>query len=155
MDARHTANRKRTAAFVAVVFALACIASAARAGDRVQTFETIPPPAAEETDDATRAALLAAILLIPPPIDIIKEMPQSQPSGTHTVVTNAPNLPTTTTTTGGGGGGGVHTETAPEPTTLVLGLLGSGLAAAGVWYRRRMATRRAQESNVTEATVAV
>lgn len=168
MDANHTAGRNRRFTFAAVVFVFVCTIPATRAGEPVQTPPSVPPASQclpvqvseqaglsdesnAEAQDAvgaeTRAALLATVLLIPPPVDIISQISDPQSGGTHSVVTADPGLSTTPTTTGAGSGGDVQIEVAPEPTGLVLGLIGSGLAAAGVWYRRLQARRQALELN--------
>jgi hypothetical protein len=85
-------------------------------------------------------------------VDIISQISDPQSAGTHTVVTEGPGLNAPPTTTAGGGGE-VLTEVAPEPTALVLGLIGSGLAAAGAWYRRRQARRRDVKSDSVKRPV--
>jgi hypothetical protein len=166
MDANPTAVRKRRFAFAAVVIASVCTIPAGRAGEAAQTPAPVPPASertavqvseqagpsddsnAEEQDAVgteTRATLLAALLLVPPPVDLISQIADPQSGGAHTVVTEGPGLSTTPTTAGGSSGGDVLTEVAPEPTGLVLGLIGSGLAAAGAWYRRPQAHRRASK----------
>ncbi len=163
MDASNTAMGKRLIAPLAVVFAFTSMATVGRAETvlqapaakraemklPVQAMEQEPsrrlaPDAANETDDGTgaadpaRAALLAAILLIPPPIDLVTDIPVSQPEATHTVVAKGPDL-NVPSIPGGTNTSVLHTEGAPEPTSLLLGALGAGLAATAAWYRRRKA----------------
>jgi hypothetical protein len=155
MDANPAAQRKRMLVVGTFVLAVLGWASAARAGTLVPTPAAVPPgafsyngsvygelPTADEApggDAVTRAALLSSILLIPPPVDLIAESSTTQASTTHAVVTAGPVNAVTATTTENGGGTIAHTEGAPEPTSLVLSLIGSGAAAAGLWYRRNRA----------------
>jgi hypothetical protein len=162
MDANQTANRKRPVAFVAVVLAFVCSAPATRAAELVRTQDTVRPasmrsqidaieqsadgalpagygpaemqPSPASMEEVNRAAVLAAILLIPPPVDLITQIPT--PDASHPVVVSGPDLHVPTIP-GGVNGQVLHTEGAPEPASLVLGLIGSSLAAAGAWYRRR------------------
>jgi hypothetical protein len=163
MDASNTAIGKRVIAPLAVVFAFTSMATVGRAETvlqapaakradlklPVQTMEVGPArrlaqDAANEAEDATgnedqaRAALLAAILLIPPPIDLVTDIPVSQPEATHTVVAKGPDL-NVPSIPGGTNTQILHTEGAPEPTSLLLGALGAGLVATATWYRRRRA----------------
>jgi hypothetical protein len=165
MDASNTAIGMRVIAPMAVVFAFTSMATAGRAETvlqapaakraeiklPVQAMEQAPvrrlaQDATNESEDATgtedsvRAALLAAILLIPPPIDLVTDIPVSQPEATHTVVAQGPDL-NVPSIPGGTNTQVLHTEGAPEPTSLLLGVLGAGLAATGAWYRQRRARR--------------
>jgi hypothetical protein len=103
---------------------------------RLAQDATNEPDDATGTEDSARAALLAAILLIPPPIDLVTDIPISQPEATHTVVATGPDL-NVPSIPGGTNTQVLHTEGAPEPTSLLLGIMGAGLAATGAWYRRR------------------
>ena len=162
MDANQTANRKRHVALVAAVLAFVCCAPVASAAELVQTRESVRPaptgfqievieqaadgcfvsgygaaemqPVPPSMEEMNRAAVLAAILLIPPPVDLITEIPT--PDSSHPVVVSGPDLHIPTIP-GGVTGQPVHTQGAPEPASLVMGLIGSSLAAAGAWYRRR------------------
>ncbi len=177
MDAINTARRQRLSATVAVVFAFALAVPAARAAVLTRATAAVRPAATRSLmqtieqaadgkarrgnssddmdrdaapDEARRAAVLAALLLIPPPIDLITEIPNSTPDATPTIVSGGPDLQFPTYP-GGTNTSILHTQATPEPASLVLGALGSGLVAAGAWYRRRKALRRAKEAEAGES----
>jgi PEP-CTERM motif-containing protein len=172
MDAINTARRQRIVATVAVVFAFACAVPAARAAALAPATAAVGPAATRSlvktieraadgkrrgdnspddtidvsaTAEARRAAILAALLLIPPPVDLITELPSTTPVATTTVVSGGPDL-SIPSSPGGTDTKVLNTQATPEPASLVLGVFGSGLVAAGAWYRRRRAQRQAKEA---------
>jgi hypothetical protein len=107
-------------------------------------------PASESA--AVPAEVLAAILLIPPPTDIVVDIPTAAPADTHPIVVGGPDL-VIHTVPGGVNGQAIQSQSAPEPTSLLLAASGAGLAAAGAWYRRRIA-RRAKDLPAAEIAAA-
>jgi hypothetical protein len=108
--------------------------------------------AATGETDAIQAQVLAAILLIPPPVDIVVDIPTATPEATPPMVVGGPDL-VIHTVPGGVNGSAIQSESAPEPTSLLLAASGAGLAAAGAWYRR-WAARRAKEVSAAEMAAA-
>jgi hypothetical protein len=86
-------------------------------------------------------------------VDIISQISDPQSAGARAVVTEGPGLSAAPTTTAGGGD--VLTEVAPEPTSLVLGLIGSGLAAGAKLRRLYWPTEGAALAGPLVATVGV
>ena len=124
MDANNTATGTRRIAPLAVVLAFVCSAALARAEASIRPVGRCLPDVAVDTDGepadragseaAAERAVLAAILLIPPPIDLITDIPTTQPDDTHPIVVEGPDLHIDTIP-GGVNGQVLHTQSAPEP----------------------------------------
>jgi hypothetical protein len=95
-------------------------------------------PAAEMSAPAIDGAGLFALfgVCVHPPIDPPPTSSGSS-SGGHTHSSGGGG----TVIGGEGGGGGTIASTNPEPTSLLIGGVGAGLAAVAQWLRKRFPTR--------------
>jgi hypothetical protein len=129
MDANHTAAWKQRFAFAAVVFALVCTTPAARAGESVQT--PAPAPPASQRPPVRAGSADGGLAGAPDAAGV-----ECRAALLAALLLIPPPVDIIS-----------QISVAPEPTALVLGLIGSGLAAAGAWYRRRQALRRDLKSD--------